>query len=120
MAPTLPALQPKTKAARLLETHLAELGLPFEPEVRFAPPRRWRLDYLVAGVLAVEIEGGGWVGGRHTSGAGFAADLTKYAEVTARGLALFRFSPRQILSGEAYGYLKRWASSVDREAKEHT
>jgi hypothetical protein len=107
-----PTPRRKTHAAILLELHLAELGLTFEPEVMFAPPRKWRLDYLVSGRLAVEIEGGGWTGGRHTRGAGFAADLEKYATAVSMGLWVMRLSPQQILSGAAKDFLRAWQKSV--------
>src|ERR1041385_1632066 len=43
-------------------------------EYRFAPPRRWRFDFAwPEGRLALEVEGGSFVAGRHTRGTPFEA-----------------------------------------------
>ena len=53
--------------------------------------RRWRFDYACpAQMIAVEIEGGVWTGGRHTRGKGFLGDMEKYNEATAMGWRVFR------------------------------
>ena len=73
---------------------LAALGDGWEAEHRFAAPRRWRLDFAhVGGMVAIEVEGGIWTGGRHTRGAGFERDLEKYNAATLRGWALLRTTP---------------------------
>ena len=58
--------------------------------------------------LAVEIEGGAWIGGRHVRGSGFMNDMEKYNELTLMGWSLLRFTPRQVKNGEAVGTLLRW------------
>ncbi len=71
-------------------------------EYRFAPPRRWRFDLAWPALkVAVECEGGGWTGGRHTRGAGFEADLEKYAQAQILGWSVVRVSQRMITSGLA-------------------
>jgi len=87
----------------LLLFHMRVVGLP-EPvrELAFARPRRWRFDlswpqYLVA----AEAEGATWIQGRHTSGAGFAADTVKYNTAAVLGWAVLRFTRNQIESGLA-------------------
>ncbi|OPY11347.1 MAG: hypothetical protein A4E67_00245 [Syntrophaceae bacterium PtaB.Bin038] len=78
-------------------------------EFRFAPPRRWRIDYAWPDhKLAVEIEGGAWIGGRHVRGSGFMNDMAKYNELTLMGWSLLRFTPRQVRNGEAVATLLRW------------
>ena len=41
-------------------------------------------------MIAVEIEGGVWIGGRHTRGKGFLRDIEKYNEAAAMGWRVFR------------------------------
>lgn len=71
-------------------------------EYRFAPPRRWRIDFawghesLDLGLLAVELEGGVHSRGRHVRGGGFEADVEKYNELTRRGWRLLRFTSQQL------------------------
>ena len=89
--------------------HIRALGLP-EPECeyRFARPRQWRFDFAwPALLLAVEVEGGSWSGGRHTSGAGFAADCEKYNEATLRGWRVLRVTGAHVKSGAAVEWLRR-------------
>jgi very-short-patch-repair endonuclease len=74
----------------------------WEREYTFAPGRRWRFDFAnPALMLAVEIEGGIWSGGRHTRGSGYTADMTKYNRATLLGWRVLRFSTEQVKSGEA-------------------
>ena len=85
------------------------VGLP-EPqrELRFAPPRRWRFDLAYPEkMLAVEIEGGVWVSGRHSRGAGSTKDMEKYAEALCQGWRVLRVTPAQIDSGQALGWIER-------------
>ena len=66
--------------------------------------RRWRFDFAwPALMLAVEVDGGSWVpgGGRHTRGAGFAADHDKFNRVTLTGWRVLRFTSRHIADGSA-------------------
>jgi hypothetical protein len=77
-------------------------------EHRFAPPRRWRFDFAwPSRLLALEIEGGAWVNGRHVRGRGYEADCEKYAEATLRGWKVLRVTPGMLRDGRAMALLKR-------------
>ena len=66
----------------------------WEPEYRFHKTRKWRLDYgNPKRKLAVEIEGGIWIKGRHTTGSGFKKDIEKYNTLASMGWLLFRCTP---------------------------
>ena len=89
--------------------HLRAAGIDgFEREYRFAPPRRWRMDFAdPARMVAVEIEGGTWSAGRHTRGAGFAADCEKYSAAAVLGWRVLRFTTDQVKSGMAMRMLQQ-------------
>jgi len=86
-----------------LAVHLHAIGLP-EPvrEYRFAPPRCWRFDLAWPDLmLAVEVEGGTWVGGRHTRPRGFERDAEKYNAAVMAGWRVLRVTSRMVRSGQA-------------------
>lgn len=77
-----------------------KLPLP-EPEFRFAPPRRWRFDWCWHDkMIALEVEGGVWRGGRHTNPIGFIKDIHKYNAAVLKGWKVLRCTPQMIASGE--------------------
>lgn len=57
-------------------------------------------------MLAVEVEGGAWVGGRHTRGKGFVEDLKKYQEAQRLGWTIYRTAGELIKNGEAVQTIK--------------
>ncbi len=92
----------------LLFALLTAEGLPTpEPEIRFAPPRRWRIDagYRVE-KIAIEVEGAIHVQGRHTRGVGYENDMRKYNNLALLGWLLIRVSYGMIASGEAVEYIR--------------
>lgn len=90
-----------------------EAGLPPpETEYLFALPREWRLDFAWPTVLvALEVEGGVWTGGRHTRGSGFLGDIEKYNELALRGWHLLRLTPSQVNAGDLIPLLTRAAQA---------
>lgn len=73
-------------------------GLPEPiPEYQFHKPRRWRFDYCwPLRMVAVEIEGGLWIQGRHSRGKGMLADMEKYNTATMLGYRVLRYAPDQL------------------------
>ena len=85
-------------------------------EYRFAPPRRWRLDFAwPEEKLALEVEGGVWTGGRHTRGSGFIKDMEKYNALTMMRWYLFRVTPTQIKNGEAAALVAKWHKTKEND-----
>ena len=91
----------------LWQTQAAGLPDPAR-EFRFHPTRRWRFDLAWPdGHVAVEVEGGVYVAGRHSRGVGFESDCEKYSEAMVLGWRVLRVTPRQIKSGQALGWIER-------------
>jgi very-short-patch-repair endonuclease len=81
-------------------------------EYRFHPVRRWRFDACwPERMVALEVDGGGWVNGRHVSGTGFEADCLKMSEAAALGWRVMRVTPRMIDDGVAVKLLERALST---------
>ena len=99
----------KSEIEELLAWQRKITGLP-EPkrECLFWEVRRFRFDFCWPDLMiAVEVEGGTWVKGRHTRGAGFASDCEKYNEAAILGWKVLRFPTEEIKSGNALATIKR-------------
>jgi hypothetical protein len=92
-----------------------------EPKVEylFHPTRKWKFDFAwpqavrplqashIFGMVAVEVEGGSWVGGRHVRPAEFEKDCEKYAEALIMGWRVLRVTGHMVEDGRAIEYLRR-------------
>ena len=93
--------------ALAFQCRAAGLLLPVR-EWAFWPGRRFRFDLAWPDQwVAVEVDGGAFVGGRHTSGAGFRQDCVKLSEAAALGWRVLRVMPEHVTSGEALGWVQR-------------
>jgi hypothetical protein len=103
-APPEPAPVPVSRFERLLRS----VGLPAPVrEHRFHLVRRWRFDYAwPEQMVALEVEGGVWTGGRHTRGAGFLGDLEKYNAATVAGWRVVRVVPGKLCASATVGMLE--------------
>ena len=83
-------------------------GLPRpEREWKFEVKRRWRFDYAwPQQMIALEVEGGVWTGGRHTRGAGFLKDVEKYNRAAVLGWRLLRVTPDKLVSFGTFEMLR--------------
>lgn len=93
----------------LLALHLrAAKVTPPVRELVFAPPRRWRFDFAWPDrMLAVEVEGGTFVQGRHSRGKGIEGDAEKYNAATLLGWRVLRFTTDMIHDGRAWATIER-------------
>lgn len=90
----------------LCEAH----GLPVpRAEFPFAEPlRRWRADYCwVEHKLILEVNGGLFVQGRHTRGAGALADMEKLSEAAILGYRVIYATPSEVDSGAVLDRVRR-------------
>ena len=83
----------------LIRQFFINMGLPApETEYKFHPERKWRYDYAWPDAkVALEVEGGVWSGGRHTSARGFLKDMEKYNAAAALGWKVLRTTPGDLL-----------------------
>ena len=94
------------------------IGLPSPlREHRFCD-RKWRFDLAwPAQMVAVEVDGGAFSGGRHTRGEGFRRDCEKVSVAASLGWRVLRVMPEHIRSGEALAWLEgalRYTVEEDR------
>lgn len=74
-----------------------ETGLEIVPEYKFHPTRKWRFDYAIpAERIAIEIEGGIWLQGRHNRPLTMIKDFEKYNEAAKLGWRLLKYTPKQV------------------------
>ena len=90
--------------AMLFKSYCASEGLPEPvPEYEFAKEhkRRWRIDYYFKDEgrqVALEVEGGVWLGGRHNRPRGFIKDIEKYNALSQMGIYLIRVTPNDLFT----------------------
>ncbi len=66
-------------------------------EYTFYPGRRWRADFAhLPSKTLIEVEGGVWTHGRHTSPKGFLADAEKYLTAALAGWSVLRLTSPQL------------------------
>lgn len=113
-----------SNAELTLAVQLEWAGIPFEREYRFAPPRRWRADFLISNThvsldshgdpvhieddrILVEIDGGAFVGGRHSRGTGVESDAEKQSAAAILGYRVIRATPAQVDDGRALSWIRQ-------------
>ena len=85
----------------------SELGVECVKEYKFHPVRKWRFDYAIPSALvALEVEGGVWTGGRHINPKGFLGDMEKYNTATLMGWSVYRTTPDDLFTGKTLKLLK--------------
>jgi hypothetical protein len=112
-----PKAAPKlTLEQRLLVTQLEGKGIEAKPEYYFHATRKWRVDVLAVRpetsdryerVVAIEIDGGIFVRGRHSGGVGQLKDMEKHNALAEYGFRLLRFTPQQVRDGSALEQIVR-------------
>ena len=77
-------------------------------EYQFHPERKWRFDFAwPEQKVALEVEGGSWMAGRHSRGAGFNADMEKYNAAVLAGWKVLRVTPQTVAMMDTVLMLKR-------------
>lgn len=77
-------------------------------ELQFCETRKWRFDYAIPALkIAIEVEGGAWIQGRHNRAQGFIADMDKYNTAAAMGWRLLRATPQTLLKSKFLDLLRK-------------
>ncbi len=99
----------KSEIEELLAWQMKITGLPKpKREFRFHDTRRWRFDFAYPEYrLGIEVEGGTWVQGRHSRGAGFEKDCEKYSEAAILGWLIIRMTTDMVKDGRGIAFVKR-------------
>lgn len=82
----------KAKAKDLFQRWLEdEIGKETEAEFRFYPSRMWRFDYAIPELkIAIEIDGGVWIQGRHNRASSYIKDAEKLNTAASLGWLVLR------------------------------
>ena len=82
--------RPDLEATFAIQVHALRLPEP-QREYQFHPKRRWKFDFAWPQLMiAVEIEGGTYTGGRHVRPEGFRKDCEKYNAAALMGWMVLR------------------------------
>jgi len=77
-------------------------------EYRFDPVRKWRFDFAWPDQkVAVELDGGIWTKGGHSTGSGIMRDMEKSNAAQLDGWLVLRFSDKHLEDGSAIEQTKR-------------
>lgn len=98
-----------SEGERAMLTLLRWAGLP-DPNIEypFHPKRKWRFDFAWPDKLvALEVEGGTWIGGAHNRGGHFESDADKYNEAALLGWKVLRVTTDMVNDGRALGFVQR-------------
>ena len=90
-------------AEDLLAFQLTAVGIEFERQYYYSPPRRLRADFAFLrpiGLLA-EVTGGIWQRKAHGSITGILADIDRLNAATAAGWRMLRCTPEMVRDGSA-------------------
>jgi very-short-patch-repair endonuclease len=120
-ASMLNPLSQKAKRQELedeLAFQMKALGLPApERQFKFHPTRKWAFDFCWTGLmLALEVDGATWSGGRHVRGEGVENDCEKVCAAVALGYRVLRVTGNQVRSGAAVGWIEECLRSLGESA----
>lgn len=97
----------------LWQIRMAKLAMP-EREHRFHPTRKWRFDLAWPELkLAVEVDGGTWVQGRHNRGSSIEKEYEKGAEAAILGWRVIHVSNHMVDDGRALNLIQRALTAAE-------
>lgn len=103
-----PYPESKLEATMRLQLEEAKLTDGMEQEYIFHPEVNWRFDFCwPERLVALEVQGGVFTGGRHARPSGMIEDMRKFSEAAILGWRLILVSALEIRNGDALDRVKR-------------
>ena len=94
--------KPLSRGEYLFKLHCRAECLNPETQYKFHPSRKWKFDFAWPAIkLAVEVEGGIWINGRHSRASGMQKDMEKYNAAVKLGWRVLRYSTAMVENGAA-------------------
>ena len=96
----------ESKPEEQLAFQLKASHIKFEREYRPWKNRRFRFDFYISTFL-IEVQGGIWRKGAHSSGIGITRDCEKFCLAAIDGYLVMPVTPEQIKSGKALQWIEQ-------------
>lgn len=91
---------------KMLETNFK--GIEIVKEYKFHQTRKWRFDYAFPFLMiAVEVDGGVWTGGRHINPAGYINDMEKLNTAASMGWLVLRITTDDRFTSKTFDLIKQ-------------
>ena len=95
-----------------------KIGVECVREHRFHPDRLWRFDYAIPSLrIAIEIDGGIWINGRHNRASGYIGDMEKFNAAATLGWVVLKFTPQEQYSRKAFDLITATIAHAAHEQK---
>ena len=83
-------------------------GFEIGKEFKFHHTRKWRFDYAFPFLMiAVEVDGGVWTGGRHINPAGYVNDMEKLNTAASMGWLVLRITTDDRFASKTFDLIKQ-------------
>ena len=93
-----------------------KLGVECVREYRFYPSRMWRFAYAIPALrIAIEIDGGIWIQGRHNRASGYIGDMEKFNAAATLGWVVLKFTPQEQYSRKAFDLIAQTISNATQK-----
>ena len=85
----------------------SDIGVECIREYAFHPTRKWRFDYAIPEhKIAIEVDGGVWINGRHNRASGYVKDLDKFNAAASMGWVALKFTPDQLYKSATFDLIR--------------